>query len=397
MSDQSNRNGDCTFEVKELLEIRTRCTELRKEKDMLRDSQTQGFELIRKLEEHVQTLSGVHSEDKQRIQELERELDNCSQEIDYLQDQLTLRNSELNMLCEEVCSLKLKLEGMEILEEETGRLKEELEITHADRLILMQKLENKELELQSSTLLIEKLEESISSMGLEYQCEIESLKLDLTALEQNCFESKKSQENSAQENARMNALFHDLELRFQDAENFIEYLEKENGNLREQLQIYEKNAKVFCQNVEEQFPQLLVTGNEEALENNASSCGDILGPLFTKLAILGASDVHFKEKTDKMSHQIQKYESLVEKLKEELKLERLTAKEEAEDLAQEMAELRYQMTGLLEEERKRRACIEQVSLQRIAKLEAQLEKERKKSFVNEEQSKAITTLNVTEE
>nr|GMC50692.1 myosin heavy chain-like protein [Ipomoea batatas] len=61
MSDQSNRNGDCTFEVKELLEIRTRCTE--------------------KLEEHVQTLSGVHSEDKQRIQELERELDNCSQEI----------------------------------------------------------------------------------------------------------------------------------------------------------------------------------------------------------------------------------------------------------------------------------------------------------------------------
>lgn len=173
------------------------------------------------------------------------------------------------MLCEEVCSLKLKLEDMEILEEETGRLKEELEISHADRLILMQKLENKELELQSSTLLIEKLEESISSMGLEYQCEIESLKLDLTALEQNCFESKKSQENTAQENARMNALFHDLELRFQDAENFIEYLEKENGNLREQLQIYEKNAKVFCQNVEEQFPQLLVTGNEEALENNA--------------------------------------------------------------------------------------------------------------------------------
>lgn len=78
-------------------------------------------------------------------------------------------------------------------------------------------------------------------------------------------------------------------------------------------------------------------------------------------------------------------------------MERLKAKEEAEDLAQEMAELRYQMTGLLEEERKRRACIEQVSLQRIAKLEAQLEKERKKSFVNEEQSKAITTLNVTEE
>lgn len=50
----------------------------------------------------------------------------------------------------------------------------------------------------------------------------------------------------------------------------------------------------------------------------------------------------------------------------------MKAKEEAEDLAQEMAELRYQMTGLLEEECKRRACIEQASLQRIAELEVQV-------------------------
>lgn len=50
----------------------------------------------------------------------------------------------------------------------------------------------------------------------------------------------------------------------------------------------------------------------------------------------------------------------------------MKAKEEAEDLAQEMAELRYQMTGLLEEECKRRACVEQASLQRIAELEAQV-------------------------
>jgi hypothetical protein len=50
----------------------------------------------------------------------------------------------------------------------------------------------------------------------------------------------------------------------------------------------------------------------------------------------------------------------------------LRAKEEAEDLVQEMAELRYQLTGLLEEECKRRACIEHVSLQRISELEAQV-------------------------
>lgn len=50
----------------------------------------------------------------------------------------------------------------------------------------------------------------------------------------------------------------------------------------------------------------------------------------------------------------------------------MKAKEEAEDMAQEMAELRYQITGSLEEECKRRAYIEQVSLQRIAELEAQV-------------------------
>ena len=50
----------------------------------------------------------------------------------------------------------------------------------------------------------------------------------------------------------------------------------------------------------------------------------------------------------------------------------MKAKEEAEDLAQEMAELRYRTMGLLEEECKRRACIEQASLQRIAELEAQV-------------------------
>lgn len=50
----------------------------------------------------------------------------------------------------------------------------------------------------------------------------------------------------------------------------------------------------------------------------------------------------------------------------------MKAKEEAEDLTQEMAELRYQMNTLLEEEQKRRACIEQASLQRIAELEAQV-------------------------
>lgn len=59
-------------------------------------------------------------------------------------------------------------------------------------------------------------------------------------------------------------------------------------------------------------------------------------------------------------------------MQDDLKQEKLKAKEEAEDLTQEMAELRYKMTCLLDEERNRRVCIEQASLQRIAILEAQV-------------------------
>uniref|UniRef100_A0A6N2KSE2 Uncharacterized protein n=1 Tax=Salix viminalis TaxID=40686 RepID=A0A6N2KSE2_SALVM len=54
---------------------------MQREKDMLRDSQPQSFELIRRLELHVKQLSEACTEDKKHIQKLERELLNCSQEI----------------------------------------------------------------------------------------------------------------------------------------------------------------------------------------------------------------------------------------------------------------------------------------------------------------------------
>ncbi|KAJ0048968.1 hypothetical protein Pint_16203 [Pistacia integerrima] len=58
------------------------CKELRKEKDMLRESQSQSFDLIKRLELHVKSLSEARNEDKKHIQKLERELMNCSQEIE---------------------------------------------------------------------------------------------------------------------------------------------------------------------------------------------------------------------------------------------------------------------------------------------------------------------------
>uniref|UniRef100_M1AYZ3 Uncharacterized protein n=1 Tax=Solanum tuberosum TaxID=4113 RepID=M1AYZ3_SOLTU len=430
----STSSGEHSFDVKELLEIRARCKELRKEKDTLRGSQGRSYaytgmfsfmslqgtcskpiSVNLKIEQHVQTLSEAREEDKYHTQKLKSELENCSQEIDYLQDQLNLRNEEMDSLSKCVCSLQLKLANLENMEEEVTRLREELETSNAERLYLLQQLESKELEIEGSALCIERLEESVASVGLEHQFEIESMKLDLIAMEQNYFKAKKSQDETAQDSAMMNELIHDLQLQIYDAEKVIESLEKENVNLREQLQTSELNARTFSEKVEELFRGLIPNNDDSSSskeDDSASSkakssfqlflhcvshysfhlscCGDILGPLLIKLASLGLSDVDLTDKMKKMAGQIKNYESLVKQLKEELRMEKLKAKEESEDLAQEMAELRYQMTGLLEEERKRRACVEQLSLQRIAELEAQVEKESMKSFTEDDQSKSIT-------
>lgn len=394
MSRRSRSGSENTFEVEELLQIRTRCKELRKEKDLLKDSQPQSFELIRSLELHVNALSEAQKEDKKCILQLKRELNNCSQEIDYLQDQLNARNTEVYCLEENVNSLKLEMERMQNLEEETARLREESKVSNLERLSLMKALENKDLELQDTRLSMEKLEESISSVGLDYQCEIESMRLDLLALEQKYLEARKSQEEMSEENARMNNLIQDLKTRSQDDKKVIKCLDKVNKNLQEKIKKLEMNAKEFCQKVERQMQSCPVEIKQCTIElkENSSTCGDILGPLISKLVAFGQSNAELKENMDKMSTEIHDHKLLVGQLKEELKEEKLRAKEEAEDLAQEMAELRYQMTGLLEEECKRRACVEQISLQRISELEAELDKERGNSFVLREKGKSITTV-----
>ncbi|XP_024028170.1 meiosis-specific nuclear structural protein 1 isoform X3 [Morus notabilis] len=346
MSSHSRSQSDNTSDVEELLQIGTRCRELRREKDMLKESQSQSFDLIRRLERHVTSLSAASTEDKKCIEMLEKELMNCSQEIDYLQDQGNARNTE--------------------------------------------ELESREVELQNSSLCIERLRMSISSITLDSQCEIESLKLEIVTLEQSCFEAEKSQEKAIQEKARINQLVRDLEAQFQDAQKNIRRLELENKELREKLDTSETKVRTFWQMLEKLLardgsqPDIKQLVNEiEAklmMSNDPSTCGEVLSPLISKLETLLGRDGDDMEKVENMLNQIEEYELLVKQLKEELREEKLKAKEEAEDLAQEMAELRYQMTGLLEEERNRRACIEQASTQRIAELEAQVQKEQRKSL-----------------
>ncbi|XP_021893233.1 protein Daple-like isoform X1 [Carica papaya] len=384
-SSSSRSDADNFFDVEELLQIGTRCRELRKEKDMLRESQSQSFELIRKLELHEKSLSEARLEDKKHIQELERELKNCSQEIDYLQDQLNASNTEVNYLSEHVWRLESKLADMEILQDQINHLRNELRKSTSRNFQLVQELKSKEVELQHSRSCIEKLEESISVLSLESQCEIESMKLEILALEQTYFESEKVQEENVQEKARMSELIEELQVKCQNAQENIKYLDEENKEVRQRLVISEMNAKAFCQKIE-----LWLENNDKAeveteskltiSEEMRSTCGEALNAVLSKLALVLASGGDFKEKLESVSLKMSEYELHVKKLKDELREEKLKAKEEAEDLAQEMAELRYKMTGLLEEECKRRACIEQASLLRIAELEAQIKKEQKKFF-----------------
>ncbi|KAH6820649.1 hypothetical protein C2S53_003344 [Perilla frutescens var. hirtella] len=374
MSGGLSGGSDGSFDADDLSEIRERFKELTKEKEMLRDSKSQGFELIRRLEFHVKTLSESRGEDKKRITDLERELSNCIQEIDYLQDQLSLSNSGRNYPGEQACSCHIKLADMENLDEELGRLKEQIKISEFERSLLMQEIEDKEKAIRCSASRIENLEESISSMALEYQCEIESIKLDASNLEQNLFETKKLLEERTQENSRVNGLFQDLELQNQDAYKVIERLRKENKDLKEKLQMSDLRSTAFVKDVEEQFHEWLAKTDGQPsskLKKDTSTYGNVLGPLFHKFSISRATDADVRNKIAEMSRQIDDYELLVRQLKEQLRDVRVKAKEEAEDLAQEMAELRYQLTLKLDEECKRRASIEHLSLQRISELEAQ--------------------------
>ncbi|KAJ0754954.1 hypothetical protein HanPI659440_Chr09g0352451 [Helianthus annuus] len=329
MSTCSSSGSSFALDDEELLQFETRCKELRVEKDMLKQSSAQ---LIRSLESHTRTLSETRSNEKKRIQDLERELSNCSQELDYLQDQLTTRNTEINRMNDYIHSLELKLKAKEDLDGIVRNIERELKACKSENLALMEKLEHREHELHNSTLCINKLEESITNIALDFQCDIESMKLDLMAMERSFCEAKQVQKEAAQEHRKMQELTKNYKIQIRN----VTRLAEENKELIEKVKVFESNADS---------------------ENKM-------------------------KKLNEYEAQIHEYELLVNQLKEQLKEEKFKANEEAEDLAQEMAELRYHLTGLLEEEYKKRACIEQRALQRITELESQIEKERRKTFAD---------------
>lgn len=132
-------------------------------------------------------------------------------------------------------------------------MKEQIKISDFERSLLMQEIEDKDDVIRCSASRIENLEESISSISLEYQCEIESIKLDASTLEHNLFEAKKLLEEKTQERSAANELIEELEVQNGDAYNVITRLMKENEDLKEKLQKSDLCMAAFVNDVEKQF------------------------------------------------------------------------------------------------------------------------------------------------
>ncbi|XP_042449390.1 tropomyosin-2-like isoform X1 [Zingiber officinale] len=295
-----------------------------------------------------------------RIEEVERELRNCYQEIEYLQDQLNLQNVEANFMAEQVQSLELKLAGAEKLNDKLKIVSNELVQADSQCLRLMRELKNTKEELIKSDLQRENHEAVI----LDLQCEIESLKLEITALEQRYVEDERLGQQLAEEKTRTDECFVTLQIQLKEKQHVISCLEDENTALRERMILFHEHAN--------QSP------NDVKLDKYLSPSSGNVVPSIAKQTATSQDEI-VKDEIEKMAKQIHESGLLVKQLKEELKEVKLKANEEAEDLTQEMAELRYQFTVMLEEESKRRAFVEEASIRRVEDLELQVQNEQERS------------------
>lgn len=154
---------------------------------------------------------------------------------------------------EHVHSLELKLAEVNKLYERLRSIGGELVQSESQRLILLRELKGREEELKKSALHIETLDTII----LDSQCEIESLKLDITALEQRCLEAERVCRQADQEKDMMISQMEELQCQFQEAQQVIQHLENENKKLQEKIQLSKRNAKECFHNVEEKLQKWL--------------------------------------------------------------------------------------------------------------------------------------------
>jgi hypothetical protein len=95
----------------------------------------------------------------------------------------------------------------------------------------MEEIRLKEEELQKAAAQIDKLE----SAALDSQCEIESLKLDLTTLDQRLCDAESFAQHAAEHNSRIDKQLEEPELYLHEARKTIDQLVLENTQLKELL------------------------------------------------------------------------------------------------------------------------------------------------------------------
>lgn len=150
----------------------------------------------------------------------------------------------------------------------------------------MQEIKDKEEELHNSSLRIEELETSISSIALESQCEIESMKLEISELEERCFEAERLGQQAAHEKGKMELLLEMSQSQLQEAEERINILEMENKDLKQQVVVYETNAdRLYCK-VMEHLDTWMKHYNRMKFQGNAASFWDLLVKLKKELPSL---------------------------------------------------------------------------------------------------------------
>ncbi|KAF3772225.1 hypothetical protein EJ110_NYTH57351, partial [Nymphaea thermarum] len=314
-------------------------------------------------------------------------------------DQLHLKNVEASCVAEHVHSLELKLSEFRKLSEKVHQMRNDYLKSESDRLILMQELEQNKLDLQDSAWCINKLEATILSNTLEFQCEIETLMLDLSACEEKCAQAEGYSEQCARETARMASLLSQLDDHLLEGQQMINRLKNEKESLQERLEKFKQQTMSFCCKVDEYIneqekdysqcrtnmsshPSVSIALDDSLPIEKEIIGEEIFGPLLSKMAVVRCCDKKLLEKRERVTSELS-VSKLVKKLQEELKAEKYKSKEDAEDLAQEMAELRYNTAELLEEEHKRHAFIEQASLLRIKELEANVCDEHQKFLAAE--------------
>lgn len=147
---------------------------------------------------------------------------------DYLQDQLNIRNVEANIMGEHIHSLELKLTELEKFPERVRVIDDELMRSDSQCWLLMEEVRCQEEKLKKAALQIEKLE----NVNLDSQCEIESLKLDLTTLEQRLFDADSFGQHVSADKAIADNKLREYELQLQEAHKTIDHLLLENKELK---------------------------------------------------------------------------------------------------------------------------------------------------------------------